>query len=324
MYFNNNFIMKKIKSLVLLYFLQVIFYSPISFAATAIWSKELEQTNANVGIIYSIFSKELLLNLVFVVIVIIWTFSLSKIVNARLVNYFEKMAEWNEENNREELIWVLTRVANITLITIWTSIILSILWIDVWIFMWWIWFGLWFTLKIFLTNFIAWVLMVSQWFYHNGDFIEILWKMWRIKKINALFTSIEQLDGIIFFVPNVKFLEENVENYNTNNKRRVDVPVWVDYDTDIVKAKTIMINILWNFPSIMKAPEPVVMVTNFWDSSIDLSLRFWIDSKTGKYFEVKSNVMETVNLAFKKAWIVIPFPQVTLNNRNGFELNMQK
>lgn len=320
--------MKKIKGLFYLYLLQVIFFSPTSFAATAptttpVWGKELEQASNNVDIISSVFSKELLLNIVFVVIVIIWTFTISKLVNNRLISYFEKISEeWTE--NREELIWVLSRVSNITFISLWFTIVLSILWIDMWIFIWWIWFGLWFTLKIFLTNFIAWVLMVSQWFYHNWDLVEIGWKIWTIKKINALFTSIEQFEWVIFFVPNVKFLEENVANYNTNDKRRVDIALRLDYETDVVKAKTIILNILWNFPNILRTPDPVVLFTNFWDSNIDLSLRFWIVSKWGNYFGTKSNVMETINLAFKKSGIPVPFKQVTLSNRDNSEMKLEK
>jgi small-conductance mechanosensitive channel len=73
----------------------------------------------------------------------------------------------------------------------------------------------------------------------------------------------------------------------------------------------------------MKAPSPDIFMTKFDDSSINLSLRFWIDSKW-EYFSTKSNVSETINLAFKQVGIVIPFPQVTLSNRSDFKINMIK
>jgi len=165
--------------------------------------------------------------------------------------------------------------------------------------------------------------MVTQWYYHNWDLIKIWEQTWRIKNINALFTAIQQFDWIIFYVPNIKFMEENVSNFTTNDKRRVEVNVWVDYDTDLLKAKKIMLQVLDNFPNILQAPDANIFVNEFSDNSINLSLRFWINS-TDKYFETKSNVTETINLAFKKYWIVIPFPQVTLSNREDFNIKMDK
>jgi len=68
-------------------------------------------------------------------------------------------------------------------------------------------------------------------------------------------------------------------NFHTNDKRRVNVDLGVDYDTDIVKAKKIMIQVTERFPNILKAPFPNVLVTEMADSSINLSLKFWINSK---------------------------------------------
>jgi len=110
-------------------------------------------------------------------------------------------------------------------------------------------------------------------------------------------------------------LEENVSNFYTNDKRRVEIKLWVDYDSDIIKTKKIILRVIEQFPSILKAPNPEILIVDFWDNSINLSLRFWINSKDDNYFEIKSNVNETINLAFKQSWIVIPFPQVMISNR---------
>lgn len=300
--------------------IQSLLFVPNALALVS-W-QDIENSNENVWIILSFFSKDLLINIVFAVIVIFWTFLLSKILTSKLTNYLEKSAGW-EWSNKEELIWVLTRTVNISVLTIWFLITLWILWVDTSILMWWIWFWLGFALKIFLTNFIAWILMVTQWYYHNWDLVQLWEKKWKIKSINALFTSIQQFDGIIFYVPNIKFMEEEVLNYNSNDKRRVEINVWVDYDTDLLKAKEVMLRVLDNFPNILQAPNAKIYVDNFSDSSIDLSLRFWINS-SDKYFEIKSNVTETINMAFKKYGIIIPFPQVTLSNRDNFKTILEK
>jgi small-conductance mechanosensitive channel len=253
-------------------------------------------------------------------VAIILTLIISKIINSRIGAFIERGWEWK---NREELAWVMTRTANITVLSIGFTIVLSILWIDMWIFLWGLWFWIWFTLKIFLSNFIWWIIMVTQWSYHNWDVIKIWDKTWKIRKINSLFTEIEQFNWVIFFVPNVKFLENEVENININDKRRIEIKVWVDYETDIVKAKKIMLQVINNFPWILKTPEPGVIITDFNDSSIDLNLKFWINSRWD-FVWTKSNVTETINLAFRQYWISIPFPQITLSNRSDFKIDLKK
>jgi len=304
--------MRKFKIFSFIYLLNITFFSELSFAA--VWKDELAKSQENTNIIMSFFSTDLLLNIVFACLVIVGTLILAKFATARMTTYLENSYAW-EEKWREELVWVLSRTVNISILSIWFAITLTILWIDMWIFMWGLWFGIGFTLKIFLTNFIAWILMVTQWFYHLGDVIEVWWRIWTIRQIHALFTAIEQFDGVIFYVPNVKFLEEEISNFHSNDKRRVDVNIWVDYNTDILKAKKIMIQVVDKFPNVLQAPAPDVYITEMADSSINLSLRFWINSKDW-YFSSQSNVIETVNLAFKQWWIEIPFPQVVISSRD--------
>lgn len=280
----------------------------------------VDKSTKNSNLILSIFTLDTLINIVFAILAIIITIIISKIIDSKIGYFIEKWGSWE---NREELAGVMTRTANIAILSIWFTIALSILWVDVTIFLWGLGFGIWFTLKIFLSNFIAWIVMVTQWNYHNWDLIRIGEKIWKIKKINSLFTEVEQFNWVIFFIPNVRFLENEVENFHINDKRRIEILVWVDFETDLVKAKKVMLQVVNNFPWILKAPEPSVFIDKFDESSINLSLRFWINSHW-EYFKTKSNVTETINLAFKQYWIKIPFPQVTLSSRENFKINLEK
>ena len=166
--------------------------------------------------------------------------------------------------------------------------------------------------------------MVTQWTFHNWDLIEIEKKIWNIERIYSLYTSVRQYDWVIIYVPNVKFLQENVSNYHSNARRRIDLEVWVDYDTDIIKAKKVMMQVVDQFPNILKDPEPLITVDKLDDGAITLVMRFWINSKNWKYLKTKSNVTETINLAFTQSWIVMPYPQLTLSNRSDFMQNLGK
>lgn len=285
----------------------------LTLNAANLWNKEIETTKQNTSIITNFFTTEMLLNFVFAVIVIILTFAISKSISHRLTRSLEKnLGEtgWN----REELVWVVSRTSNIAVLFIWFSIALTILWVDTAIFMWWIWFWLGFTMKTFLSNFISWIMMVTQWEYHNWDLVQVDWVTWTIKRINSLYTSIEKFDWITFHIPNVKFMEENVSNYNTNDKRRTEIDLLVEYDTDIIKTKKVVNLVLENFPNILKAPESDIIIDKLDNSWILVKVRYWTYSKDD-FFHTRSNVTETINLAFKKQNINFAYPHLKLINK---------
>jgi small conductance mechanosensitive channel len=70
----------------------------------------------------------------------------------------------------------------------------------------------------------------------------------------------EEFDGVVFNIPNVRFFEENVRNFHTNDKRRIDVSVIVDYDTDVLQAKKVLQKVISNFPMVLQAPASDVLI----------------------------------------------------------------
>lgn len=303
--------MKKIKLLLIAYIASVLFYSNDLFAASI--GKEDVPVSKSSSIILDFFSFDNFEKLLMAIIVIILTFVCSKLFSNKIVHYIEKNA--TEESSREELTGVISRTVSVTVLIIGFSITLGILGIDMWIFMGWIWFGIWFTLKTFLTNFVAGIMMVTQGFYHNWDVIEVNGQMWKIIKVNALFTAIEQFNGVVFYIPNITFIEDKVTNYHTNDKRRVEVEVLIDYDSDVHKAKQTVQMVLDQFPNILQAPASDVILDKLSDNGILLRARYWTPV-TDNYFHTRSNVTETINLALKKQDISIAYPHLTVTHTN--------
>lgn len=301
--------MKKIILFICTYIVSI--FSSVSVFAAA--EENIEQTGDFIWKIFDIFSVDMAMKLAFAVIVMVFTFIISKIVREKLFGYLERSNIWDDAG-KEEVIGVISRTVNIIILITGFSLVLGVLGIDLWIFMWGIWFGIGFTLRTFLTNFISWVIVVTQGSYHVGDLIEVGSKTWKIVKINALFTSMEELDGVTFNIPNVRFFEENVRNFHTNDKRRLDIDVVVAYGTDIVQAKKILQKVISNFPTVLQAPAPDILIKNLGERWVGLQLRFWIHSKES-FFKIQSNITETVNLAFEQTGITIPYPQMTVSGK---------
>ncbi len=265
------------------------------------------QTSNFVDSLKAVFSKEYWVRVLFAILAILITLVFARIVKDKLFWYLENRLWW-DVTWKDEILWVINRTVNVVIIVTGFSITLGVLWLDLTIFIGWVWFGIGFTLRVFLTNFISWVLMVTQWIYHPWDLIKIWWKMWMIKKVYSLFTAIEQFNWVMFFVPNIQFLEDNVENFHTNEKRRLELSLAIDYNVDTVKAKTIIKRVVDSFPNILQAPAPSILIDNLWEWWRSLKLRYRVLSKDD-FLSIQSNVVETINLAFKQSGIDIARPR---------------
>ena len=275
-----------------------------------IWAGERETTANFVDQLTAFLSAETLLKLIFALIIVGLTFIIAKVVRNRVFTYMEARMAW-QGTNKEEIVSMSSRIVNITIIVTWITVALSILWVDITIFMGWIGFGIGFTLRTFLSNFIAWIIMVSQWIYHNWDYIEVEERYWRIVKINTLFTTAQQLDGVVFTIPNIHFLDKEVRNFNTADKRRIDIQLHFDYDADIIKIKAVLKKVSQTFDEILTSPEAKVIVDSFDDSYIRIEYRPWIHSDDN-FITLKSNILETINLAFKQSGIEVAKQKITM------------
>lgn len=276
------------------------------------WEQEQIVVQQQWSIFIAILQNEIVSAIILCIAVFIITFIAAWVVKNRLTIFLESFAD--KLSWREEVQAMIVKSVNMIIWLFWFSTASGILWLDLAIFMWWVWMWIWFGMQALLSNFLSWLIIIFQWKFKVWDLIDIWWKLWKIKVMDTLFTEIEQFDGIKFYVPNAEFLKATVINITANDKRRCDIVIGVDYDTDIVKAKQVIFKVLSSFPNILSAPESKIWVTNFEDSSINLQVMFWL-SITDDFFWTKSNVIETINLAFKQAWITIPFPQVTISNR---------
>jgi small conductance mechanosensitive channel len=72
-----------------------------------------------------------------------------------------------------------------------------------------------------------------------------------------------------------------------------------------------MMEILQADERILKDPEPVIMLGELADSSVNFNVRPWVES--GDYWNVMADVTEKVKLAFDDAGISIPYPQMDVH-----------
>lgn len=146
-----------------------------------------------------------------------------------------------------------------------------------------------------------------------GDYVDLGTTGGTIKEVNLFHTVINTPDNKRIMVPNKKVFDDNITNYSSNSRRRLDLIYSVDYDTDIDKALAVLLDVAKKNHLVLSRPEPMSKISEFGSSDISLLLRVWMLNEN--YWTVKFNLQEEVFKAFKENSIEIPFPQVTISKR---------
>lgn len=150
-----------------------------------------------------------------------------------------------------------------------------------------------------------------------GDYVELGSIGGTIKEVNLFHTVINTPDNKRVMVPNKKVFDDNITNYSSNSRRRLDLLFSVDFDTDMKKALGILTDVANKNKMCLSNPKPVCMVSELGESDVKLTLRVWMLNEN--YWDVKFSLQEEGLQALKDNGITIPFPQVTISKRKGEE-----
>ncbi|MEE4257444.1 MAG: mechanosensitive ion channel domain-containing protein [Bacteroidales bacterium] len=158
-----------------------------------------------------------------------------------------------------------------------------------------------------LGNFAGGVIILLFKPYKVGDLIEAQGFLGVVEEIQIFVTKMRSPQNELIIIPNGAISNGSLQNYTETPHRRVDCTIGISYDSDIKKAREVLMGVLTSHPKVLKDPEPVVMVSNLGDSSVDLAVRPHVDP--ADYWDVYFYIYEEGKIALDKAGITIPFPQ---------------
>ena len=102
-----------------------------------------------------------------------------------------------------------------------------------------------------------------------------------------------------------------VTNYSRKETRRLDFTFGVEYGTDFQQARTILMEIINEDTRILKDPAPFVEVGALADSSVNITVRVWVNASD--YWAVNFDMKKNVYATFNEKGISFPFPQLTVH-----------
>jgi small-conductance mechanosensitive channel len=153
-----------------------------------------------------------------------------------------------------------------------------------------------------------------------GDWVELHANEGIVTEISVFNTQLRTFDNSHVMIPNDRITDEAITNYSKEDWLRASVDVGVDYGAEVERAMTVAAEAMASCEEIADEPAPDVVVDEFADSAVVLTLLFWIEEPTiQRKWAARNAAMEAVKAAFEREGVGIPFPQRELSARGEGE-----
>ena len=274
-------------------------YAQVTSATSAIAE---ETTSELVGLVQLLITRIPLYIAAFILVIL--AIIVAKIGRKIVEN---KLSESGIDEEHQELMILGGRMTYATILTLGITIALKIAGIDLTTIIAAVAFGIGFALKDLIMNFLAGVFILVSKHFTLGDFISISGTIGKIVEIQSRTTVLQAIDGTKVIVPNADLFKKKVTSFTSNPFRRIEVIVGVDYRTNLENTVKVCMKALKETKGVLNAPKPAVLVSKFGESSIELKVRAWVESRGG-WLKVKSDLVLEIKKQFDAYGITIPWP----------------
>lgn len=162
-----------------------------------------------------------------------------------------------------------------------------------------------------LQNFAGGVMILVFKPFKVGDFIEAQGYMGTVFEIQIFNTILKTPDNKVIYIPNGGLSTGSLTNFSQEATRRVDWSFGIAYGDNVEKARTVLLNLINADTRILKEPEPFIGLGELADSSVNLTVRAWVNA--ADFWDVFFDMNENVYKVFEKEGLSIPFPQMDVH-----------
>lgn len=173
-------------------------------------------------------------------------------------------------------------------------------------------FSIGFALQDILKNFAAGVILLLQQPFKVGDSIEVSSYSGIVQTINIRTTELRTFDGRLVIIPNADLLANTIVNLSRADRRRIEIQVGVEYQSDLQQAQQALQTALQRVPGFLDDPAPFIISETFGDSAIHLRAYFWIDLATSNLLEARDAAIKSIKTEFERQGLQIPYPTTTV------------
>lgn len=168
-------------------------------------------------------------------------------------------------------------------------------------------FGLQDTMNNFFSG--VWLALIRP--FRKDDWITVNGYSGRVNSVGIMSTEVITADHTHITLPNRTVWGSPITNTSRMPTRRVDVSVGTSYNGDVNKAIMVAMDLMSRHPKVLRYPGPDVVVTELADSSVNLSMRAWVNN--ADYWSVKGDLTKGVFEVFNQEGVDIPYPQMDVH-----------
>jgi small-conductance mechanosensitive channel len=179
-----------------------------------------------------------------------------------------------------------------------------------------------FSLKDVLSNYISGVILLAARPFGIGDQVVIEGYEGTITQIQLRATTLRTYDGRTIYLPNQEIFQANITNNTASPYLRSSIIVGIDYDANISHARQILTNAVKDVQGVSLNHPIDVLVQELSASTVNLEVRFWVDSHRGEFLETTSAAAQVIKESLQTAGVEMPTDIYTLQFRNSPTLNL--
>ncbi|MGB3135215.1 MAG: mechanosensitive ion channel family protein [Nodosilinea sp.] len=173
-----------------------------------------------------------------------------------------------------------------------------------------------FSLKDVLSNYISGVILLAARPFSIDDQVVIGDYEGTVVQIQLRATTMRTYDGRLVYIPNQQVFQSSVVNNTDSPVRRSDVVVGIDYDADISTARQVIIEALKQIKEVEPEPPPLILVQELAASTVNLVVRFWVNSRRQSFLQVTSAAAQVIKEQLQSAGVEMPTEIYTLTFRD--------
>ena len=162
-----------------------------------------------------------------------------------------------------------------------------------------------------LSNLAGGFLILAGHPFEVGDFVEYDGITGTVREIRMQHTLIETLDCLMVYVPNSKLSGDKMINYSETGMRRVDLPIFISYETKPEEVRKAVMKAVAKMPEILTDPQPQVLFNEYKESYIQYNIWVWL--KGENFLKVRFGFPEILYGCFREAGIRTPYPHLNVH-----------
>jgi len=169
-----------------------------------------------------------------------------------------------------------------------------------------------FAFRDLAENMFAGVLLLSQFPFGHGDFIDSGATSGTVEEVNLRMTKLRTVSGELVVVPNAVLYRGQISILTDSDNRRTTVDVTIAYGSDLASAASVIEEAIQGCDSVVDDPRPEALPWEFAASGVTMRVAWWTSPRPLEIRRSRADVVGAVYVALADADIEIPYPHRTV------------